>query len=263
MKIKSLKTLLFLCGVCAGLFVVSPWKTNQDLQQTQYFRQEKEIEEIKAVQVLPTKNSFSFDLKKPKAIDDMNSMTALINKANYLSKDYKPKDLIIPNIPFGFEGTGQKKHLRKEAAQALEKLVVDSKKEGLKLYGASGYRSYDRQSSLYNNYVKQHGQKSADTFSAKPGYSEHQSGLAMDMTTPSIGYGIDDSFGKTKEAAWLAKNAHRYGFIIRYPKDKGKITLYKYEPWHLRYVGKDLAKHLYDNALTLEEYYLSIPSGKS
>lgn len=113
----------------------------------------------------------------------------------------------------------------------------------------SGFRSYSTQKSLYQKYVKRDGQAVADTYSARPGYSEHQTGFAFDINRASM------SFEGTKEAVWLEQNAYKYGFIMRYPKGKESITGYQYEPWHYRYVGVERAQKLFSSGLTIEEYY--------
>lgn len=130
----------------------------------------------------------------------------------------------------------------------FDSLSAAAAKEGLNIYLSSGFRSYSDQSAIYNNYVNNYGQATADTFSARPGYSEHQTGLAIDVNT------IDDSFAGTPEAVWLENHAHEYGFIIRYPKGKESITGYKYEPWHIRYLGVEKATDVYNSGKTLEEY---------
>ena len=127
-------------------------------------------------------------------------------------------------------------------------MQADAKALGLNLSLQSGYRSYETQKSLYNSYVKKHGETLTNTFSAKPGHSEHQTGLAFDVGK------VEDSFANTKESKWLDQNAHLYGFIIRYPKGKQSITGYKYEPWHIRYLGLENAKKVKDSGKTLEEY---------
>ena len=121
--------------------------------------------------------------------------------------------------------------------------------DNINLWIASGFRSYDTQNELYNKYVSEVGKEKADTFSARAGFSEHQTGYAMDLNI------VDSSFEGTKEAKWIEANCYKYGFIIRYPKDKQNITGYKYEPWHVRYLGNEKAKIIYDSKLTLEEYY--------
>ena len=120
--------------------------------------------------------------------------------------------------------------------------------EGISLWVASGFRSYDTQNWLYNNYVAMDGKAAADTYSARPGHSEHQTGLAFDLNI------VADYFAFTQEGVWLANNCWKYGFIIRYPAGKDGVTGYKYEPWHVRYLGTDLAKSVYESGLTLEEY---------
>ena len=131
----------------------------------------------------------------------------------------------------------------------FNKLSAAAAEEGLNIYLSSGFRSYDYQDQIYNNYVYWNGQEQADTFSARPGYSEHQSGLAIDVNQ------IDDTFIGTPEAIWLEKHCHEFGFILRYPQGKQDITGYKYESWHIRYVGTDLAYKIHETGLTLEEYY--------
>ena len=126
----------------------------------------------------------------------------------------------------------------------------DAKNNNINLYIRSGFRSYNTQVSLYNNYVKRDGKAAADTYSARAGHSEHQTGLAADINS------LDQSFINTKEGKWLNDNCYKYGFIIRYPKGKESITGYIYEPWHIRYVGTDISSKLYNNGnwITLEEY---------
>ncbi|TPV47318.1 M15 family metallopeptidase [Bacillus dicomae] len=181
------------------------------------------------------------------------SIQAVVNKEYGLPEDYKPEDLVVPNVPFSFSGTLEKSYLRKEVAEALEKLFDLAKKEGIQLNAVSGFRSYDYQKKLYANNVKRKGQEHTDRFSAKPGHSEHQTGLTMDVSSKSANNELELTFANTKEGKWLKENAHRAGFIIRYPKGKESITGYAYEPWHIRYVG-DIAESIYKKKLTLEEY---------
>ncbi|PGU46881.1 M15 family metallopeptidase [Bacillus cereus] len=181
------------------------------------------------------------------------SVQAVVNKEYGLPEDYKPEDLVVPNVPFSFSGTLEKSYLRKEAAEALEKLFDIAKKEGIQLNAVSGFRSYDYQKNLYANNVKRKGQEHTDRFSAKPGHSEHQTGLTMDVSSKSANNELELTFANTKEGKWLKENAYRAGFIIRYPKGKESITGYAYEPWHIRYVG-DIAESIYKKKLTLEEF---------
>lgn len=145
-------------------------------------------------------------------------------------------------LPSSFGGTDE------VAANALKKLQEAAKKEGFSMPLVSGYRSYETQKRIYNNYISIWGQEYTDTTSARPGHSEHQTGLAFDVGK------LTSSYGETKEGIWLKNNCYKYGFIIRYLKGKENITGYSYEPWHIRYVGVDIATYIMENNLTLEEY---------
>lgn len=135
-----------------------------------------------------------------------------------------------------------------EAKAMFDKMQKAAAAEGLNIYIGSGFRSYDYQVKIYNSMVKAYGKEYADRVSARPGHSEHQTGLAFDLNS------INQSFADTKESAWVNAHAHEYGFIIRYPKGKESITGYNYEPWHLRYLGLENAQKVYNSGLTLEEY---------
>ena len=171
----------------------------------------------------------------------------IVNKYYYLDKNYVPSNLVAVDSKYG------RGSIKKEAYDAFIEMYNDASKLGLYPYIQSPYRSYSYQTTLYNNYVKRDGVKEADTYSARPGYSEHQTGLAMDLGT-SKNHSIGD-FEKSKEFDWVSKNAYKYGFILRYPKNKQYLTGYMYEPWHYRYVGKDIAKYIYENNITYEEYF--------
>lgn len=173
----------------------------------------------------------------------------LVNGEHCLSEDYTPKGLKIPDIPFSKTAENEEKHVAALIVKPLETLIDTARAEGVILLGNSGYRSYETQENTYNNRVKSQGQKLADEYVAKPGFSEHQTGLCIDITNKRK-YFVQG----TKEANWLAKNCYRFGFILRYPKEKKSITGIEYEPWHIRYVGKTAAKYIYDNKITLEEY---------
>ena len=172
--------------------------------------------------------------KKPK-IEVKDGLTyvngiLIVNKTYSLPKDYNPGKL------------------NTDAYNAFEKMKEAASKDNIKLWIASGYRSYTTQDNLYNYYLKNDSKEKVDTYSARPGHSEHQTGYAMDLNI------IDSSFEGTPEAIWIEKNCYKYGFIIRYPKGKEQITGYKYEPWHVRYLGEENNKKVHDSTLTLEEY---------
>jgi zinc D-Ala-D-Ala carboxypeptidase len=184
------------------------------------------------------------------------NILSLVNKENNLPANYKPKDLVIPNVPFTFtEQNVDKRFMRAEAAKALEKMFSAAKQARVNLVAASGFRSYERQQSLFTQEVEKAGKEKAIHAVAMPGQSEHQTGLAMDITSPSVKNEITIAFGETREGKWVAEHAHEFGFIIRYPKGKEQITGYQYEPWHIRYVGKKAAKVIFEHGLTLEEYF--------
>ena len=149
------------------------------------------------------------------------------------------------SVPKDFNAGGG---LNANALAMFNKLSEDAALHGLKIICTSGYRSYANQELIYNNYVAADGILKADTYSARPGHSEHQTGLAIDVNS------ISSEFADTPECKWLEKNAHKYGFIIRYPKGKEALTGFQYEPWHIRYLGVDTATAVYNSGLCLEEY---------
>jgi len=191
---------------------------------------------------------------------DPESITVFINKEHALSNAYIPRDLTKPNVTFDELEFSEKQLLRQEASLALEALFNNALKCDLTLYAVSGFRSYNRQYDIFTSNLIQKGREHTLKYSAVPGTSEHQSGLAMDISCSTINFELDEVFDSTPEGIWLAENSYKEGFIIRYPKDKVDITGYEYEPWHIRYVGKVLADFLYENSLSLEEYYNYTPS---
>lgn len=185
--------------------------------------------------------------KNIKQIQNPDKVDTLVNKNNQLPKKYKPNDLERLNLKY----SNKDKFLRKEAKKHFEKLSENAKKEGYSIIAVSTYRSYYYQKELYEYYVKNKGKKYADKSSARPGHSEHQTGLAVDVMGSNGNY---NDFENSKEFKWMQENAHKYGFILRYPKNKTHITGFKYEPWHYRYVGQKIATYIYKNKITLEEY---------
>lgn len=183
-----------------------------------------------------------------KMIDNPDDLDVLVNKYNYLNKNYEPNDLENIDSKYSY---GEKK-LRKEAKVNFELMCKEAEKEGIYLKAGSTYRSYSYQENLYNRYVKRDGKKEADTYSARAGFSEHQTGLAIDIMNNKKLY-IDEKDTK-KEYEWLINNSYKYGYILRYPKEKEHITGYMFEDWHFRYFGESLANELYNSKLTYEEY---------
>ncbi|MGM9922955.1 MAG: D-alanyl-D-alanine carboxypeptidase family protein [Bacillus sp. (in: firmicutes)] len=191
-----------------------------------------------------------------KVIQNSDNMLVLVNKDYYLSDSYIPKDLVRANVRYSFgDEENEKALLRQEAATALEEMFKAADNEDIELFAVSGYRSYARQEILFNVEVERNGLEAAKEAVAVPGQSEHQTGLTMDISSRSVDLLLTQDYESTAEGKWLAQNAHKYGFILRYPKGKEAVTGYKYEPWHFRYVGKDFAKTIYEKGLTLEEYF--------
>lgn len=185
-------------------------------------------------------------IKKPfytniETIENPEIYTVLVNKYRSL-EEYEPKDLKSLSYDSKYK-------LREKAADAFENLIEAAKKEQVFLRPYSAYRSFDYQTKIYNEYVQKDGKEKADTYSARPGHSEHQTGLAVDVWTDGYENILE------KEAKWLKENAHKYGFIVRYTKEKQEKTGYIEEPWHLRYLGKDIAKDVVEKNLSYDEYY--------
>lgn len=186
--------------------------------------------------------------KNIKVVTEPDIYLVLVNKEFKLPSNYIPANLeLISN-----EYANENKYLRTEARIAFEKLSHDAKELGYRIVAVSTYRDYEYQDKIYNIYVEEKGKSYADNCSARPGHSEHQTGLAVDVEGSNYDY---DEFENSKEFIWMKENAYKYGFILRYPQGKETITGFKYEPWHYRYVGIDTAKTIYDENLTLEEYY--------
>lgn len=181
--------------------------------------------------------------------DLSKGMYTLVNKYYYLESNYIPEELETVSYEYAINNT----KLNKVALENFIKMADVAKKENLTLKITTAYRDYNFQSILYNNYVNSDGKELADTYSARPGYSEHQLGYSFDLTNSN--YSDFDEFEYTDEYTWLQNNAHKYGFILRYPKEKEYITGYQFESWHYRYVGIDIAKYIYENNITYEEYY--------
>lgn len=179
---------------------------------------------------------------------NIDTNQVLVNKFYYLEEDYVPSNLeeIDNNYSVG------NRYLVNVAKISFEYLAKKAKEEGYNIRAVSTYRSYSYQMNLYNNYVKEDGVEDADKYSARPGFSEHQTGLAIDVDNVSTNY---NNFINTEEYKWMLENAHKYGFILRYPKEKEDITGYMYEPWHYRYVGVKIATFIQKNNITYEEYY--------
>lgn len=196
---------------------------------------------------------------KPKTFDkskfsltDPNSIWVIANKKRPLQpNNYAPDDLVL--LDTHRRGA---QYMRSEAADALKSMFIAAETDGHSLSALSAYRSYSVQVSVYNSEVQTYGRAVADTQSARPGHSEHQTGLTVDVGKAGGPCGIEDCFADMPEGKWIAKNAYRFGFILRYPPQKDSVTGYRYEPWHIRYVGIELATEMHNtDTQTLEEFF--------
>lgn len=190
---------------------------------------------------------------------DPTDTLILVNKNN--KAPAVPVTLVKPDVQPTREAVSENIYMRPEAAAALENLFEGAAQDGITLYATSGYRSYSTQKAIFERKLERMDEKQANASVAKPGYSEHQTGLAMDIEGETTkGTGLTEAFGESPEGIWTAEHCAEYGFIIRYPKEKTNITGYIYEPWHLRYVGKEAAAEITELGVTFEEYILAVRS---
>lgn len=234
---RSLFLTLFFVIIVIG-FLLFPRKTHH-----QNLSADKPSQKTASPANKPQKPTFN---KHEYSLDNPTSIWVIVNKNRVFNPlSFAPADLVSV-------GNGQ--FLRQPAADALAEMSKAASAQGLTLQPMSGYRSYQTQQVVYAREVAINGQAIADSQSAKPGHSEHQTGLAMDLG--GGGCGIEDCFGNTAEGKWVAANAYKYGFVIRYPEGKDSVTGYRYEPWHIRYVGKELATEMKrTHVTTLEEFF--------
>ncbi len=244
--------LVLIIGLLAFLTVYHFLSSRADAPAPSQVQQTKPTTS-KPTDTTPTQPAFD---KSQYSLTDPTSIWVIANKKHALNPiNYVPSDLVVPNVPLRVPGNSSMQ-VRAVTARALEKLIADAKAQNLKLELSSGYRSYSFQVSLYNSYVQSDGKAAADRASARPGHSEHQTGLAADLDDMAHACHLKACFGDTPEGKWIAANAYKYGFIIRYPEGKESITGYEYEPWHLRYIGIPAATQMHDTDVqTLEEFF--------
>lgn len=182
------------------------------------------------------------------------SLLVLVDRERSLPTDWAPSGMVTPQLRWATTDATERRLLRPEAAAALDRLGAAAERDGLPIIGISAFRSQGSQQQVYDRYVRTEGEAAARSFSAQPGHSEHQTGLAVDVTSADGACPTEPCFGATPHAAWLAAHAPEYGFIVRYPVGKELITTYEAEPWHLRYVGVGPAQAMQRDGLTLDEY---------
>lgn len=244
----ALLLVIILVVLGSGAFYL--WHTHSSLVSFQ----------LNSKQAKPAPQPPSFN-KKQYSLDDPTSIWVVANKARQLKPaDYIPADLVTPNVPLRLSASSPEMHVRQVTATALEQLFASAKTQGLNFKLSSGYRSYADQTQVYNGYVKTAGQAAADSESARPGFSEHQTGLAADVGSVSGGCLVEQCFANTPEGKWLAANAYQFGFIVRYQSDKTSVTGYEYEPWHIRYIGTALAGEMHKDSITTLEEFFGLPA---
>lgn len=202
-----------------------------------------------------SKNKFNVFNKKQNSIDKPGSIWWIVNKKRSLPSGYAPSNIAPPNVTLRLDKTAEEMKIRSDITTNIEAMFAAANKQGIHLLFASGFRSQSAQEVLYKSYIAKDGQAAADRYSARPGTSEHQTGLAFDVCVSGTSCNLDSTFADTPAGTWIAQNAHTFGFIVRYPNGKEAITGYQYEPWHLRFVGTNLADELRKKNQTMEEFF--------
>lgn len=195
----------------------------------------------------------TFD-KTQHSLTDPTSIWLVVNKQYSIPVSFIP-ELTVPSVQLRLASHEEQMQINTTTEPAIKEMFNAAKDDGITLVFGSGYRSGALQKQFYDSYKAKDGQAAADTYSARPGHSEHQTGFAADITSVNGSCHLEVCWADTPEGTWLAANAYKYGFIIRYPKDKQDITGYQYEPWHVRYVGKELAAEINKTSQTLEEFF--------
>jgi zinc D-Ala-D-Ala carboxypeptidase len=239
-KTRTLKWLLLVAALAALPFIFRPEHQSKNLSPTPAKKPANSYQPVSAANP---------------PLDEASSLWVIVNKGRALPAGYTPSGLRSPNTPLRLPASTPEMMLRSDAATALEDMTAAAKNQGINLMLASGYRSYQTQVAVHDSEVRASGTAAADAVSARPGHSEHQTGLAADLEPTSRKCEVEACFAATPEGQWLAANAYKYGFIIRYQQNTSPETGYSYEPWHVRYLGKQLAATVHSQNVTLERYF--------
>ena len=230
------------------LLINEKYFIEDNLQKYIEYKNEEKYPIVDIIALINT-NAYKSWYSDTKPTDKEKGNLMLTNKFNYLDSSYNDENMVKVSKIHSF---GENQMLTSETYEAFKEMFNAAKSENLNLIINSSFRSYEEQESVYNLYKNSKGEEEADKIAAKPGFSEHQTGLSIDIQT----YGSSQkTFEEFDEFKWLQENAYKYGFILRYPKDKEYITGYQYESWHYRYVGKEVAQYIHDNNITFDEYY--------
>lgn len=235
--------------------------TNINVSEENNASEEERLKEVPEVESSKILTESETEMVKEAIANDSEGYLKLVNSDNMLDESYEPYDLVIPNVNLVADRSEEKNLVRADAAKALEEMFKAANEEGISLFLNSAYRGYDSQVYLYEEDTAAVGSDTSD-YVAKPGASEHQLGLALDITSMNMDFELEEAFEDTPEGIWALNNAYKYGFVLRYIKGKEDITGYQYEPWHYRYIGnKEISKLCHDKNLTLEELYECINEG--
>jgi len=212
-----------------------------------YLSDNKNVEHSMVVSLVNVQRDHEFYEHLIKA-DTSKDYLMLINKYHYVEEDFVPEDIVRASASYAYEN----RRLKRRAYEAFKTLADDAKRDGHTMVISSGYRTFAQQEEVWRSIYSLQGTRRADQFAARPGHSEHHTGYAIDIADF---FDLEDNFGATESYQWMIINAYRFGFILRYPKDKENITGYSYEPWHFRYVGLEVAKYIQNNNITFDEYW--------
>ena len=239
---------IIMVTICAFIWVHDIYSQvkSEDITKLSQEQEEKSIEQEEK-----TKKQKEYEKIQSILKENKDDLTILVNKENPLPDYYHAKNLVSPNVIKMYD----KISLRNDTAQALEEMLSKAKDDNIILYLKSGYRTARDQKRLYDASLKRNGKEYTEKYQALPNKSEHQTGLAVDLTCDAVNKRLVPSFENTKEGKWLSQNAHKYGFILRYKKGREDDTGYAFEPWHFRYIGKEIATYIYENDLILEDLY--------
>ena len=247
-----LVSIIVVAGIVAGYELVHHHKKTIVVQTSQWKTN------VAPKSVAQPSSSFNKNLY---SLTNPTSIWVVVNKQHPINPiNYVPADLVVPNVPLRVPGN-ETMQMSSVAATALEQMFAAAKTQGINLMLASGYRSYSYQVSLYNGYVQNMGQAAADQQSARPGYSEHQTGFAADVEPVSRTCELEQCFGTTPEGEWVTANAYKYGFIVRYTTGDESITGYEAEPWHIRYIGTVLSNELHTTGINTLEQFFNVAGG--
>jgi LAS superfamily LD-carboxypeptidase LdcB len=249
---------VFILVIVVLLFVSC--KNNSLPEETMFgFSSEIKIERIHAGAPIIEKpqyrnaDEFASGFMAPDIKDVTDDWLILVNKTHPLSKEYVPTDMVHIKYCVGNHAESMR-YMRAVPAEYFHEMIEAAAAVGYEIGIRTAYRSFEQQYNIFWNYVAKDGESAANKYRARPGQSEHQTGLCADVTSPSVEYTLTTDYGETPEGIWLSENACYYGFIVRYSLGKESITGYQYEPWHLRYVGEKAATEMVENDFTLEEY---------